>query len=54
VAQHPAPPLRGARHQRARGVVLKGGLNLSVLDYWWAEAYDGLNSFAVGIGENTR
>jgi glycogen phosphorylase len=24
-------------------VVLDGGLNLSVLDRWWAEAYDGLN-----------
>ncbi len=27
-------------------VVLNGGLNLSVLDGWWAEAYDGLNGFA--------
>jgi starch phosphorylase len=32
-------------------VVLNGGLNLSVLDGWWAEAYDGLNGFAVGRGE---
>jgi starch phosphorylase len=32
-------------------VVLNGGLNLSVLDGWWAEAYDGLNGFAVGAGE---
>jgi starch phosphorylase len=32
-------------------VVLNGGLNLSVLDGWWAEAYDGLNGFAVGMGE---
>ena len=29
-------------------VVLNGGLNLSVLDGWWAEAYDGLNGFAIG------
>jgi starch phosphorylase len=29
-------------------VVFNGGLNLSVLDGWWAEAYDGLNGFAVG------
>jgi starch phosphorylase len=29
-------------------VVLNGGLNLSVLDGWWAEAYDGRNGFAVG------
>lgn len=31
-------------------VVLNGGLNLSVLDGWWAEAYDGLNGFAIGTG----
>jgi starch phosphorylase len=29
---------------------LNGGLNLSVLDGWWAEAYDGLNGFAIGTG----
>jgi starch phosphorylase len=33
-------------------VVLNGGLNLSVLDGWWAEAYDGANGFAVGRGES--
>jgi glycogen phosphorylase len=32
-------------------VVLNGGLNLSVLDGWWAESYDGLNGFAIGGGE---
>jgi starch phosphorylase len=32
-------------------VVLNGGLNLSVLDGWWAEAYDGMNGFAIGNGE---
>jgi len=31
-------------------VVLNGGLNLSVLDGWWAEAHDGLNGFAIGTG----
>jgi starch phosphorylase len=31
-------------------VILNGGLNLSVLDGWWAEAYDGLNGFAIGRG----
>ncbi|HNY66524.1 MAG TPA: alpha-glucan family phosphorylase [Deltaproteobacteria bacterium] len=31
-------------------VVLNGGLNLSVLDGWWNEAYDGLNGFAIGHG----
>ncbi len=32
-------------------IVLNGGLNLSVLDGWWAEAYDGLNGFAIGTGD---
>jgi starch phosphorylase len=32
-------------------VVLNGGLNLSVLDGWWAEGYDGSNGFAIGRGE---
>ncbi len=32
-------------------VVLNGALNFSVLDGWWAEAYDGLNGFAIGMGE---
>jgi len=31
-------------------VVLNGGLNLSVLDGWWNEAYDGRNGFAIGRG----
>jgi starch phosphorylase len=31
-------------------VVLNGGLNLSILDGWWAEAYDGSNGFAIGKG----
>ena len=26
---------------------LNGGLNLSVLDGWWAEAYDGTNGWAI-------
>jgi starch phosphorylase len=43
------------RPQEASGtsgqkVLLNGGLNLSVLDGWWAEAYDGLNGFAIGDG----
>jgi len=33
-------------------VVLNGGLNLSVLDGWWAEAYDGTNGFAIGSGRS--
>ncbi len=31
-------------------VAMNGGLNISVLDGWWAEAYDGANGFAVGHG----
>ena len=30
--------------------VLNGALNLSILDGWWAEAYDGSNGFAIGTG----
>ena len=33
-------------------VVLNGGLNLSILDGWWAEAYDGVNGFAIGKGSS--
>jgi starch phosphorylase len=29
---------------------LNGGLNLSVLDGWWAEAYDGDNGWSIGDG----
>jgi starch phosphorylase len=31
--------------------ILNGVLNLSILDGWWAEAYDGRNGFAIGGGE---
>ncbi|MBN8629056.1 MAG: alpha-glucan phosphorylase, partial [Planctomycetes bacterium] len=31
---------------------LNGGLNLSVLDGWWAEAYDGKNGFSIGNGSS--
>ncbi|MEO0529968.1 MAG: alpha-glucan family phosphorylase [Planctomycetota bacterium] len=31
-------------------VVLNGGLNCSILDGWWAEAYNGKNGFAIGNG----
>ena len=32
--------------------VLNGVLNFSVLDGWWAEAFDGGNGFAIGDGEH--
>lgn len=46
---NPRRPLEasGTSGQKA---VLNGGLNLSVLDGWWAEAYDGSNGFAIGKG----
>lgn len=46
---NPRRPLEasGTSGQKA---VLNGVLNLSVLDGWWAEAYDGSNGFAIGNG----
>ncbi len=29
-------------------IVCNGGLNLSIMDGWWREAYDGTNGFAIG------
>jgi starch phosphorylase len=44
------------RPQEASGTsgqkaVFNGTLNFSILDGWWAEAYDGRNGFAIGRGE---
>jgi len=44
------------RPQEASGTsgqkaALNGTLNCSILDGWWAEAYDGTNGFAIGIGQ---
>jgi starch phosphorylase len=46
---NPRRPLE-ASGTSGQKVVLNCGLNLSVLDGWWAEAYDGLNGFAIGTG----
>ena len=46
---NPRRPLE-ASGTSGQKVVLNGGLNLSVIDGWWAEAYDGLNGFAIGTG----
>jgi starch phosphorylase len=45
------------RPQEASGtsgekVAINGGLNLSILDGWWMEGYDGTNGFAVGSGND--
>jgi starch phosphorylase len=46
---NPRRPLE-ASGTSGQKVVLNGGLNLSILDGWWAEAYDGANGFAIGKG----
>jgi starch phosphorylase len=47
---NPRRPLE-ASGTSGQKVVLNGGLNLSILDGWWAEAYEGNNGFAIGDGE---
>jgi starch phosphorylase len=42
----PRPPLEASGTSGMK-VVLNGGLNLSVLDGWWAEAYDGTDGWAI-------
>ena len=46
---NPRRPLE-ASGTSGQKVVLNGGLNMSVLDGWWAEAYNGRNGFAIGKG----
>ena len=46
---NPRRPLE-ASGTSGQKVVLNGGLNLSILDGWWAEAFDGVNGFAIGTG----
>src|SRR3569623_2270002 len=48
---NPRRPLE-ASGTSGQKVVLNGGLNLSILDGWWAEAYDGPNGFSIGLGES--
>lgn len=50
---NPRRPLE-ASGTSGQKVVLNGGLNLSVLDGWWAEAYDGTNGFAIGKGTSHK
>ena len=46
---NPRRPLE-ASGTSGQKVVLNGGLNCSVLDGWWAEAFNGRNGFAIGKG----
>jgi len=46
---NPRRPLE-ASGTSGQKVVLNGGLNCSILDGWWAEAFDGRNGFGIGTG----
>jgi starch phosphorylase len=48
---NPRRPLE-ASGTSGQKVVLNGGLNCSILDGWWAEAYNGVNGFAIGNGRS--
>ncbi|HEY8755165.1 MAG TPA: alpha-glucan phosphorylase, partial [Candidatus Dormibacteraeota bacterium] len=42
----PRPPLEASGTSGMKSV-LNGGLNLSILDGWWAEAFDGANGWGI-------
>jgi starch phosphorylase len=48
VAKHPPSPSGGQRHQAA----VNGIPNLSILDGWWAEGYNGANGWAIDAGQD--
>ena len=49
-------PLRPLEASGTSGmkVGMNGGLNLSILDGWWDEGYNGLNGWAIGSGEMAK
>jgi starch phosphorylase len=47
---NPRRPLE-ASGTSGQKVIMNGGLHCSILDGWWAEAWDGENGFALGHGE---
>lgn len=47
---NPARPME-ASGTSGEKTVMHGGLNFSILDGWWPEAYNGENGFAIGNGE---
>ena len=49
MAEQPAAAV-GGLGTSGQKAVLNGALNLSILDGWWAEAYDGSNGFSIGAG----
>ena len=51
VAQQPPPPPGGVRTSGMKAA-LNGGLNLSILDGWWHEMFDGENGWAISSAEN--
>ncbi len=47
---NPRRPLEASGTSGMKAAV-NGGLNLSILDGWWVEGYDGTNGWAIGNGE---
>jgi starch phosphorylase len=48
----PRPPMEASGTSGMKST-LNGGLQLSLLDGWWAEAYDGRNGWAIASPEHT-